>query len=114
MCSSDLQAPGVDPAGQQRELNFGCRNSPEAARAQPVGWVERPSFARSASYGGFESAVARSAKAEVKAIVLLRRHFRKMMGFAEPVIGPATSGRTSWLNSPYALLALFWRVALFS
>ena len=32
--------------------------------------VERPSFARSASYGGFEAAVARSAKAEAKPIVL--------------------------------------------
>jgi hypothetical protein len=24
-----------------------------------------------------------------------------MMGFAEPVIGPATSGRTRWLNPSY-------------
>ena len=27
----------------------------------------------------------------------------KVMGFAEPVIGPATSGRTRWLNSSYGL-----------
>jgi hypothetical protein len=26
-----------------------------------------------------------------------------MMGFAEPVIGPATSGRTRWLNPSYGL-----------
>ena len=26
-----------------------------------------------------------------------------MMGFAEPVIGPATSGRTRWLRRSYAL-----------
>ncbi len=24
-----------------------------------------------------------------------------MLGFAEPVIGPATLGRTRWLNPPY-------------
>src|SRR6202035_1734032 len=27
----------------------------------------------------------------------------KVMGFAEPVIGPATSGRTRWLNPSYGL-----------
>ena len=27
----------------------------------------------------------------------------KLMGFAEPVIGPATSGRTRWLNPSYGL-----------
>jgi hypothetical protein len=27
----------------------------------------------------------------------------KVMGFAEPVIGPATSGRTRWLNPSYEL-----------
>jgi hypothetical protein len=32
-----------------------------------------------------------------------------MMGFAEPVIGPATSGRTRWLYSSYALLRSFPR-----
>jgi hypothetical protein len=26
-----------------------------------------------------------------------------MMGFAEPVIGPATPGRTRWLNPSYGL-----------
>jgi hypothetical protein len=26
----------------------------------------------------------------------------KVMGFAEPVIGPATSGRTGWLNPPFS------------
>jgi hypothetical protein len=26
---------------------------------------------------------------------------RQVMGFAEPVIGPATSGRTRWLNPSY-------------
>jgi hypothetical protein len=30
----------------------------------------------------------------------------KVMGFAEPVIGPATSGRTRWLNPSYGLLPL--------
>src|ERR1700730_16497151 len=35
-----------------------------------------------------------------RASVLLSRYtFR--VGFAEPVIGPATSGRTRWLNPPY-------------
>jgi hypothetical protein len=28
----------------------------------------------------------------------------KVMGFAEPVIGPATWGRTRWLNPSYGLL----------
>jgi hypothetical protein len=28
---------------------------------------------------------------------------QKVMGFAEPVIGPATSGRTRWLNPFYGL-----------
>jgi hypothetical protein len=28
---------------------------------------------------------------------------RSMMGFAEPVIGPATSDRTRWLNPSYGL-----------
>jgi len=32
-----------------------------------------------------------------------------MMGFAEPVIGPATSGRTRWLYLSYALLRSFPR-----
>jgi hypothetical protein len=32
--------------------------------------------------------------------ILRRRHFRKVMGFAEPVIGPATSGRTRWPYPP--------------
>ena len=30
----------------------------------------------------------------------------KVMGFAEPVIGPATSGRTRWLNPSYGLIKL--------
>jgi hypothetical protein len=30
------------------------------------------------------------------------------MGFAEPVIGPATSGRTRWLNSSYGLHFLYY------
>jgi hypothetical protein len=30
---------------------------------------------------------------------------QKVMGFAEPVIGPATSGRTRWLNPSYGLRA---------
>jgi hypothetical protein len=32
-----------------------------------------------------------------------------MMSFAEPVIGPATSGRTRWLYPFYALLRSFSR-----
>ena len=32
--------------------------------AKPVGWVERPAYARYASFDGFKSAEARSAKAE--------------------------------------------------
>jgi hypothetical protein len=31
----------------------------------------------------------------------------KVMGFAEPVIGPATSGRTRWLNASYGLFNLY-------
>jgi hypothetical protein len=30
----------------------------------------------------------------------------KAMGFAEPAIGPATSGRTRWLNPSYGLASL--------
>jgi len=33
---------------------------------------------------------------------------QKVMGFAEPVIGPATSGRTRWLNPFYGLPPLRW------
>jgi len=40
------------------------RNLPQAA----VGWVDRPASARFASYGGFKSAEARGAKAEVNSI----------------------------------------------
>jgi len=32
--------------------------------AKPVGWVERPAYARYASFDGFKSAEARSAKAD--------------------------------------------------
>jgi len=35
----------------------------------------------------------------------INRPTRRMMGFAEPVIGPATSGRTRWLYPSYALRA---------
>jgi hypothetical protein len=31
------------------------------------------------------------------------------MGFAEPIIGPATSGRTRWLYRSYALVRSFPR-----
>ena len=34
----------------------------------------------------------------------INRPTRRMMGFAEPVIGPATSGRTRWLYPSCALL----------
>jgi hypothetical protein len=32
------------------------------------------------------------------------------MGFAEPVIGPATSGRTRWLNPSYGLHVSFYNL----
>jgi hypothetical protein len=30
------------------------------------------------------------------------------VGFAEPVIGPATSGRTRWLSPPYACYRVYF------
>jgi hypothetical protein len=41
-------------------------------------------------------------RALAKPIIFSRE---KLMGFAEPAIGPATSGRTRWLYRSYALLA---------
>jgi hypothetical protein len=91
---------------------------------QPVGWVERQrnplsSAETRAIVGGIDvigektqaalSQIGREEKAaaadEVSPIVRHRASIARQqgMGFAEPVIGPATSGRTRWLNPPYGL-----------
>jgi hypothetical protein len=59
--------------------------------AKPVGWVERPAYARYASFDGFKSAEARSAKAE--AIPLIGQRGRVMrFAKAQPILPrwPAT------------------------
>jgi hypothetical protein len=92
---------------------------------QPVGWVERQrnplSFAETrAIVGSIDvidektqaalSQISREEKAaaadKVSPIVRHRASMaqQKVMGFAEPVIEPATSGRTRWLNPSYGLL----------
>ena len=85
---------------------------------QPVGWVERQrnpsSFAETividektqaalSQIGREEKAAAAD---KVSPIVRHRASMaqQKVMGFAEPVIGPATSGRTRWLNPSYGLI----------
>jgi hypothetical protein len=89
-----------------------------------VGWIERQrnpsSFAETraivgsidvidektqaalSQIGGEEKAAAAD---EVSPIVRHRASVaqQKVMGFAEPVIGPATPGRTRWLNPSYGL-----------
>jgi hypothetical protein len=47
-------------------------------------------------------------RAPAKPIIFSRE---KLMGFAEPVIGPATSGRTRWLCPSYALHFLYYNFA---
>jgi hypothetical protein len=91
---------------------------------QPVGWVERQrnplSFAETrAIVGSIDvidektqaalSQISREEKAaaadKVSPIVRLRTSIAqlKLMGFAEPVIGPATFGPARWLNPSYGL-----------
>src|SRR6202023_583601 len=77
-------------------------------KRQPVGWVERQrnpsSFAALSQIGREEKAAAAD---KVSSIVRHRASIAQLsvMGFVEPVMGPATSGRTRWLNPSYGLRA---------
>jgi hypothetical protein len=64
--------------------------------------LERLSAAALSQIGREEKAAAAD---EVSPIVRHRASMAqlKAMGLAEPVIGPATSGRTRWLNPSYGL-----------
>src|ERR1700724_1184405 len=79
-------------------------------KRQPVGWVERQrnpsSFAALSQIGREEKAAAAD---KVSSIVRYRASIAQLsvMGFVEPVMGPATSGRTRWLHPSYGLRANF-------
>jgi len=70
--------------------------------AQEVDVIDEKTQAALSQIGREEKAAAAD---EVSPIV--RHHAStaqmKVMGFAEPAIGPATSGRTRWLNPSYGL-----------
>ena len=69
--------------------------------AQEVDVIDEKTQAALSQIGREEKAAAAD---EVSPIVRHRASVAQMkvMGFAEPVIGPATSGRTRWLNPSYA------------
>jgi hypothetical protein len=70
--------------------------------AQEVDVIDEKTQAALSQIGREEKAAAAD---KVSPIVRHRASMaqQKVMGFAEPVIGPATSGRTRWLNPSYGL-----------
>jgi hypothetical protein len=75
--------------------------------AQEVDVIDEKTQAALSQIGREEKAAAAD---EVSPIVRHRASIaqQKVMGFAEPVIGPATAGRTRWLNPSYG--AADWQV----
>jgi hypothetical protein len=83
-----------------------ARERPVERLAQEVDVIDEKTQAALSQIGREEKAAAAD---EVSPIVRHRASIaqQKVMGFAEPVIGPATSGRTRWLNPSYGL-PLMW------
>jgi hypothetical protein len=73
--------------------------------AQEIDVIDEKTQAALSQIGREEKAAAAD---EVSSIVCHHASVaqQKVMGFAEPVIGPATSGRTRWLNPSYGLRAI--------
>jgi hypothetical protein len=77
-------------------------SSSETHHLSPKRFIDEKTQAALSQIGREEKAAAAD---EVSPIIRHRVSIaqRKMMDFAEPVIGPATSGRTRWLNPSYEL-----------
>jgi hypothetical protein len=94
---------------EAHHLSSKCRadGTPDMAErlTQEVDVLDKKTQAALSRIGHEEKAAAAD---EVSPIVRRRASTgqQKVMGFAEPVIGPATSGRTRWLNPSYGLLPL--------
>jgi len=77
-------------------------SSSETHHLSPKRFIDEKTQAALSQIGREEKAAAAD---EVSPMIRHRVSIaqRKMIDFAEPVIGPATSGRTRWLNPSYEL-----------